>query len=156
MSRQAGGFGTPREQAGSLTMPQPPPTTTTAPVSADKNAENEVRQCGGNVVLMEARLCEIASSLRALARSNVDLEAALDDDAPDDPDFLQAVSENKLAIKRQGQVTKALVREMKFLGTTNVDLEEDVRDVIDSVQCFGVAEKDGQAGSTDTASGLYL
>jgi len=139
-----------------LTMSRPPSTAAaTTATSAEKNAENEVTQCGGDVALMEARLCEIISSIRALGRSNVDLETALKDDSPEDPDFLRAVSENKLTIRRQGLVAEALVREMKAFGT-NVDLDEDVRNVIGSVQCFGVTGKDDEGGTTDTATGLYL
>ena len=147
MSR-AGGFGTPREQAGSLTMLRPE----SAVASVEKNAENEVRQCGGNVVLLEARLCEMTSSIRALARSNVDLEAALKD-SPEDPDFLQALSENRLAIRRQGLVAQALVREMNAMGT-KVDLEEDIRDAVSNVE--GSANQQGEGVSPGTANGLYL
>lgn len=152
-----GASGAARDQAGSLTMP--PPATGAAATSAEKNAENEVRRCGGNAVLMEARLCEMISSIRALVRSNVDLEEALRE-SPEDPDFLQAVSENKLAIRRQGLVAQALVQEMRALGA-KVDLEGDVLDAISNVQKYVSGERSTAEGgegvaSTDTSGGLYL
>jgi hypothetical protein len=66
--------------------------------------------------------------MRALLRSNKDLEEALQSD-PNDPDFLQAVAENKLALRRQGYVAGALVKELKAHGTS-VELEEDIRQAI--------------------------
>jgi hypothetical protein len=48
------------------------------------------RDDGGNVMLMEARLLELYSSLRALHRSNTNLEEALEE-TPGDADFLIAI-----------------------------------------------------------------
>jgi hypothetical protein len=113
-----------REEAGSLTLPHP----NTARSTAAANAMHEVSDCAGNVLLMEARLCEMTSAIRALIRSNEDLEEALKD-APDDPDFNQAVEENRIAIRRKGRVAVALVKEMQAQGA-NVDLEEDILRVV--------------------------
>ena len=115
----------PRDQAGSLTLPAPPrPSRGTA----EENAKTEVLECGGNTQLMEARLCQITSSLRALLRSNRELEEALES-APGDADFLQAIAENQLVIRRQGQVAVALVQDMQARGC-NVELEEDILSVV--------------------------
>jgi len=103
-----------REQAGSLTLPPPPSV--------------EVTECGGNVLLMEARLCELTSSIRALLRSNTDLVEALGDNQ-DDPDFLQAIEENKLAIRRQGRVAVSLAQELQTRGA-NIELEEDIQKAV--------------------------
>ena len=135
-----------RDQAGSLVMPRPPSKTAT---TAASNAKNEVAECGGNVLLLEARLCEITSSIRALLRSNEDLDEALRD-APNDPDFLQAVEENKIAIRRQGRVAESLVNEMKTKGA-KVDLEEDIEHAISGSNVVVVAERSEEQQASNSS-----
>jgi hypothetical protein len=115
-----------REEAGSLTLPAP----TMPRLSGSEKAQKEVLECGGNAQLMEARLCQTTSSIRALIRSNQDLEAALQSD-PNDPDFLQAVAENRLALRRQYLVAVALVKALQAHGAS-VELEEDIRQAINA------------------------
>lgn len=144
----------PRELAGSVTLvrPQTAPKRSTA---AD-NAKTEVLKCGGNTQLMEARLCQITSSVRALIRSNKDLEEALLT-APGDPDFLQAIGENQLIIRRHGQTARALVEEMQSQGC-NVELEEDIRLVAEAESdgitavVFGSAPAASENGGINAAS----
>ena len=113
-----------RADAGSLTLPVPVRTR----LSSAENAQKEVLDCAGNTQLMEGRLCQVTSSIRALVRSNRDLEVALQSD-PDDQDFLQAVAENKLVLQRQCQVAAAFVKELQSHGA-NVELEDDIRQII--------------------------
>jgi hypothetical protein len=115
----------PRDQAGSLVLPAPPRKSR---ATAQDNAKTEVLECGGNTQLMEARLCQMTCSMRALIRSNQELEDALKV-SPGDVDFLQAIAENQLTIRRQGQVAVALVQEMQARGC-HVELEEDIRQII--------------------------
>lgn len=116
----------PREEAGSLVLHLPSPSSH----SAQGLVAREIVNCGGNTLLMEARLCEITSSIRGLVRSNHELrDALLRGESPDDPDFLQAMEENKIAIRRQGYVAAALVQEMQAHGC-NVNLEDDIKEAI--------------------------
>ncbi|KAG7340169.1 cobalamin synthesis protein CbiX [Nitzschia inconspicua] len=79
----------------------------------------------GNVQLMEARLLELSSSLRALYRSNRDLEDALLE-APNDRDFMEAISENKALMTKQKKELTQVVRSMKNLGA-NVEVPDDIQ-----------------------------
>lgn len=153
----------PRDQAGSLVLPPKKSRAT-----AQENANTEVLECGGNTQLMEARLCQMTCSLRALTRSNQELEDALKE-SPDDVDFLQAIAENKLTIRRQGQVALALVQELQTRGC-NVELEDDIRSIVAqdvTVVMLGSASTevgDGNSnnpnstgnGETGDRGGLYL
>eukprot|EP00591_Stephanopyxis_turris_P001336 CAMPEP_0195527768 /NCGR_PEP_ID=MMETSP0794_2-20130614/29684_1 /TAXON_ID=515487 /ORGANISM="Stephanopyxis turris, Strain CCMP 815" /LENGTH=112 /DNA_ID=CAMNT_0040658761 /DNA_START=79 /DNA_END=417 /DNA_ORIENTATION=+ len=87
--------------------------------------KNDSREDGGNVMLMEARLCELMSSLRALARSNQDLKNALVE-SPDDTDFLNAIAENVAVINKQRKLAEALVKDMQRQGVS-IALPEDIR-----------------------------
>ena len=103
-----------RSGAGSMVLERPKP-------------ESEGRTDGGNVQLMEARLTELYSSLRALYRSNQELLKALETD-PDDKDFAEALEENWSAIRKQRDLAMELVRDMKAQGT-DIDLPLDICDM---------------------------
>ena len=115
---------TPRHQAGSLTRH---PAAATSPQAV-------VAECGGNLQLLEARVCELTLSIRALHRSNLALQQALLDDDPKDPDFVQAIEENRAAMLRQGQMAAACVRAMQDGGAARVDLDADIRDILAKVK----------------------
>ena len=105
---------------------------------------------------MEARLCQITSSMRALVRSNKDLEEALET-SPGDADFLQAIAENQLTIRRQGLVAVALVREMKARGC-NAELEADIERVVtgNSEAVLIVSGGESRTADTSPSQGLFL
>lgn len=90
-------------------------------------APTDDRTDGGNVQLMEARLTELLSSLRALYRSNQELAEALKSD-PSDDDFRQALDENWTTMRRQRELSMELVRDMKARGS-NIDMPEDICDM---------------------------
>ena len=74
-------------------MTTPIPTTATSSSQYPQQQQlMEVTQ--GNLLLMEATFLELVSNIRALAKSNRDLDEALIAD-PDDLDFLQALKENR-------------------------------------------------------------
>lgn len=129
-----------RADAGSLTLPAPSKTISNADHTAPSQ---EVAACGGNTQLMEARLCELTSSIRALLRSNTDLEDALAGGNEDDPDFLQALEENNMVVRRQGRVAVALVQELKNHGC-NISLEADVQQALLDISTVVMAENDGE------------
>jgi hypothetical protein len=104
---------TPRNQAASLVMPKPDPESQEAPQ--------------GNPLLMEATFLELVSSIRALHRSNGELEEALKKD-PDDLDFSLAVKENKYIILRKREETLQLVVDMRRMGAS-IDVPEDILDM---------------------------
>lgn len=86
------------------------------------------RTDGGNVQLMEARLTELFSSLRALYRSNQELAEALKSD-PNDDDFRQALEENWATMRRQRELAMDIVRDiMKGQGTI-IDMPQDICDM---------------------------
>ena len=115
-----------REEAGSLTLRRPVSQPSSL-LSAETNATQEVVACGGNTLLLEARLCEMTSSIRALSRSNAALEDALAAAASqEDPDFWQALEENKLAMRRQLCVAVALVEALQRNGS-HIELEDDLQ-----------------------------
>ncbi|CAB9527974.1 expressed unknown protein [Seminavis robusta] len=140
-------FATRREEAGSLILPAPPKTR----LSATENARKEVLECGGNAQLLEARLCQVTSSMRALLRSNSELEEALQTD-PNDPDFLEAVAENRLTLRRQGHLAASLVRELQARGS-NVDLEDDIEKIIIELNEEALASAAAPSSQTTTEEG---
>ena len=121
-----------------MTLPAPSKTN-----NAASALSQEVAACGGNTQLMEARLCELTSSIRALLRSNTDLEGALSAGGnEDDPDFLQALEENKIVVRRQGRVAAALVQELKNHGC-NISLEADLQQALLDISTVVMAENGG-------------
>ncbi|KAL3923927.1 MAG: hypothetical protein SGILL_001361 [Bacillariaceae sp.] len=79
----------------------------------------------GNVQLMEARFMELSSSIRALYKSNKDLEEALQE-SPGDADFMEAILENQDIIVKQRRELIAVVHGMRVLGA-NVDVPDDIQ-----------------------------
>jgi len=144
---------TPRNEAGSMTLPGPTstsPSSFVAQLSSQADARAEVAVCGGNPQLLEARLLQMTCSIRALVKSNAALEEALKED-PDDPDFQLAVEENKLTIRRQGLTAKALVAEMQANGC-NIDLEADVQDALDEVSPERIKVVEVNVGGNNAAA----
>ena len=82
-----------------------------------------------NAQLMEARICQLISSLRALVRSNKELEAALLEE-PEDYDFISAVKENQNVIHKQLQLIMTLANKMKQVGIHNYQLPDDIYKII--------------------------
>ena len=145
----------PRHEAGSQTM-----SRTSTPGSA---AQQAVADCAGNVQLLEARLCEVTQSMRALSKSNQVLRQALQEDAPGDADFQQAVEENYGALSRQGQTAVALVQALQAQGA-RIDLEPDIQQIIlqlpqdyaRSVNASATSGTSTQTDSGEAGGGLYL
>ena len=75
--------------------------------------------------MLEARFLELTSSVRALYKSNQELQDALDD-CPNDPDFIQAINENIGIIKKQQKELVKVVQGMRNLGA-NVDVPDDIQ-----------------------------
>lgn len=106
---------------------------------------------------MEARLIELYSSLRALYRSNKELQEALAAD-PTDRDFLVAVEENWDTMRKQRALAIELVSEMKQRGT-NIDLPLDVceMDIPAHSKKKDVEEQPSDPQqSSNVENGLYL
>ena len=151
-----------RQDAGSLVMEKPHPS------SLYQTPDQAVAACAGNVQLMEARVCELTTSVRALHRSNIELSQALQQEGVDDsndPDFVQAIRENRGGvIRRQGLVCAALVKAMQAHGAKSATLDEDVRTAVRTVEleeaaeATATAEAATQTQSTDTNAegGLHL
>jgi hypothetical protein len=108
-------FPTNRSEAGSMTLERP-------------NPANDRRTDGGNVQLIEARLTELYSSLRALYRSNQELLEALKTN-PNDQDFLDAVEENWTTLRKQRELAMELVRDAQNQGANAIDMPEDIVDM---------------------------
>lgn len=89
------------------------------------NPAHDRRTDGGNVQLMEARLTELYSSLRALYRSNQELLEALKMD-PNDQDFLEAVEENWTTLRKQRELAMELVRDAQNQGAKAIEMPEDI------------------------------
>jgi hypothetical protein len=79
----------------------------------------------GNIQLLEGRFLELASSVRALYKSNEELHDALGD-CPNDPDFIQAIHENIGIMKKQQAELVQVVNGMRNLGA-NVEIPDDIR-----------------------------
>ena len=114
-----------------------------------------------NAQLMEARICQLISSLRALTRSNKELEAALLED-PEDYDFISAVKENRDVIHKQLQLVMALAHKMKEVGIRNYQLPNDISQIIahsstNQQQQSQIHESQPRNTSNDTQNeGLFL
>ena len=113
----------------------------------------------GNLMLMEARFLQLVSSIRALVKSNSDLQEALQED-PDDGDFLTALSENKLVIGKNRKTLLDLVMSMKRLGG-NIDLPDDIRDLeVDPWSSSSATAENNSSGESSrnnqNEEGLFL
>jgi hypothetical protein len=144
----------PRDQAGSATL------ATRRHPSAE-SPDQAVAACGGNLQLLEARVVALTTSIRALHRSNAALaevvaESHARGEAPD-PDFVEAIQENRGAIRRQALTCAALVQAMQAQGA-RVDVEADIREAVRTIELEEAAEATvSQAGATETSEeGLYL
>eukprot|EP00560_Eucampia_antarctica_P000128 CAMPEP_0197834942 /NCGR_PEP_ID=MMETSP1437-20131217/24175_1 /TAXON_ID=49252 ORGANISM="Eucampia antarctica, Strain CCMP1452" /NCGR_SAMPLE_ID=MMETSP1437 /ASSEMBLY_ACC=CAM_ASM_001096 /LENGTH=135 /DNA_ID=CAMNT_0043439997 /DNA_START=43 /DNA_END=450 /DNA_ORIENTATION=+ len=85
----------------------------------------ESRDDGNNFQLMEARICQLISSLRGLVRSNKELETALLDE-PSDKDFIDAIAENREVIGNKMSSLLDIVRDMKRHHGIDYDVPEDI------------------------------
>ena len=131
-----------RSLAGSMVMEKP-------------KQKFERRDDGGNVQLMEARLLELYSSLRALYRSNQELKDALENDPttnPDDPDFLQAIEENWSTIRKQRDLSMELVSEMRLRGM-NIDMPDDIISMEVPAHTTTTTETAGTKATATTSGG---
>jgi predicted nuclease with TOPRIM domain len=97
---------------------------------------------------MEARLTELYSSLRALLRSNQQLEEALSH-TPGDADFIEALEENWSVMRNQRALAVELVTDMKRQGV-NIDIAEDI------CKMSFPAKKEQEQHPTVTETGVYL
>ena len=135
-----------RSQAGSMVMEKP-------------SQKIERRDDGGNVQLMEARLLELYSSLRALYRSNQELKDALETDPtttnPEggDPEFIQAIEENWITIRKQRDLCIELVSEMK-MRSMNIDMPDDIISM--NVPAHTTTTTATSGGEVDDDGGVYL
>ena len=114
----------------SLKQQQQTITPTMIPVSINPSSSNrrddtDAYSYEGNIQLLEARFLELTSSIRALYKSNQELQDALDD-CPNDPDFIQAINENIGIIKKQQKELVKVVQGMRNLGA-NVDVPDDIQ-----------------------------
>jgi hypothetical protein len=125
------------------------------PTAIPKPTPEDAVLDSGNLMLMEARFLQLVSSIRALVRSNEDLEEALKD-SPEDGDFLAAISENKLVIGKNRKYLLDLVMSMKRLGG-NIDLPDDIRDLnIEAWPSSSVSNHGTVEGSGGDSEGLFL
>lgn len=113
---------------------------------------NERRTDGGNVQLMEARVMELFSSLRALYRSNQELTEALKSD-PIDSDFAEALEENWVTIRGQRELATEIVRDMKARGS-NVDMPQDICDM--EIPAWKERKEEEKEQTSGTEEGVYL
>lgn len=126
-------------------MPKPEPKS--------QQSIQEVSQ--GNPLLMEATFLELVSSIRALHRSNGELEEALNHN-PNDVDFLLAVKENKYIILRKREEILRLVVDMKRMGA-NTDVPDDIRDMkIDMTPKQQPNTAPPPSSSEEQEAGVYL
>jgi hypothetical protein len=90
-----------------------------------RKEESEQPYYMGNVQLMEARFLELSSAIRALYKSNNDLQEALQE-CPGDVDFTEAIHENQGIIVKQRKELMAIVQGMRDLGA-NADVPDDIQ-----------------------------
>ena len=102
---------------------------------------------------MEATLTELYSSLRALTRSNKELEEALDIN-PGDADFIEALEENWSVMRKKRALAKELVTDLKRQGV-NIDLAEDIRQM-DLPDLQKASSTQPEQPNTTSDGGIYL
>jgi hypothetical protein len=99
---------------------------------------------------MEASLTELYSSLRALIRSNEQLEEVLRAN-PGDADFIEALEENWSVMRKKRASAIELVNDMQR-QRLSIDLAEDIREMK-----FPALKESTQKEHTPTAGGgIYL
>jgi hypothetical protein len=116
-----------RDEAGSKVLP-----TKAHPSATLQTPAEAVTACGGNPQLLSARLSELTASIRALDRSNTLLQEALKE-TPDDGDFMEALQENRGALRRQAPHCAALVHALQSQGA-NVQVDSDVLQAVQTVE----------------------
>mmetsp|Transcript_2190 Transcript_2190/g.3255 ORF Transcript_2190/g.3255 Transcript_2190/m.3255 type:complete len:137 (+) Transcript_2190:143-553(+) len=134
------------------------------PIAIKKPEKNDVEsQCdGGNLMLMEARSQQLLSSIRALIRSNKDLNDALIE-TPNDSDFLDAFSENHVIILKQRTALLNLVIDMKRQGA-DIDVPEDIVQEANQIQeelsvavaAASISQEEIRGVRTSGDEGIYL
>ena len=77
-----------------------------------------------SALLLDAKLGEICTSIRALARSNDELREALKEH-PGDRDFIVAIHENEEIIVKRREIAAELVRQLRNAGI-DADVPQDV------------------------------
>ena len=77
-----------------------------------------------SALLLDAKLGEIATSIRALARSNDELREALKEH-PGDRDFIVAIHENEEIIVKRREMAAELVRRLRKAGI-DCDVPQDI------------------------------
>ena len=77
-----------------------------------------------SALLLDAKLGELCTSIRALARSNDELREALKEH-PGDRDFIAAIHENEEIIIKRREMAAELVKRLRKAGI-DADLPEDV------------------------------
>mmetsp|Transcript_2141 Transcript_2141/g.6194 ORF Transcript_2141/g.6194 Transcript_2141/m.6194 type:complete len:148 (-) Transcript_2141:25-468(-) len=126
-----------------------------------------------SALLLDAKLGEICTSIRALARSNDELREALKEH-PGDRDFIIAMHENEEIIVKRREMAAELVRRLRKAGI-DADVPQDVLEMqvewkgssgsgdgdIDKeggdIDKAEVGEEKTETGPTaNTADGLYL
>ena len=128
-----------------------------------------------SALLLDAKLGELCTSIRALARSNNELREALEEQ-PGDRDFIVAIHENEEIIVKRREVAAELVKRLRKAGI-DADLPEDILNMkmewkgsIGNDEVEGdqegdgtgetkISSKEGVSASTaspDTGEGLYL
>ena len=128
-----------------------------------------------SALLLDAKLAELCTSIRALSRSNDELREALKEQ-PGDRDFIVAIHENEEIIIKRRETAAELVKRLRKAGI-DADLPEDILNMkmkwkgsIGNDEVEGDQEGDGagetkispeegvsaSAASADTGEGLYL
>ena len=130
-----------------------------------------------SALLLDAKLGELCTSIRALARSNDELREALKEQ-PGDRDFIVAIHENEEIIIKRREAAAELVKRLRKAGI-DADLPDDILNMkmewkgsIGSDEVEGVQEGDGSgetkitsqegvsasiaSADTITSEGLYL
>ena len=128
-----------------------------------------------SALLLDAKLGELCTSIRALARSNDELREALKEQ-PGDRDFIVAIHENEEIIVKRREAAAELVKRLRKAGI-DADLPEDILNMQmewkgsigndevegdqegDSAGETKILPKEGvsaSAASADTGEGLHL
>ena len=129
-----------------IAIPKPPPSSSS---SSDQQHQQPIhrqhvqeRYYAGNVQLMEARVMQLSSTVRALYRSIQELQVAIDEERNDttattattskvpDPDFVDAIAENTGLIERHKKELDELIVAMHDAGASSAEVPDDIN-VID-------------------------
>ena len=127
-----------------------------------------------SALLLDAKLGELCTSIRALARSNDELREALKEQ-PGDRDFIVAIYENEEIIVKRREAAAELVKRLRKAGI-DADLPDDILNmkmewkgsISSEVECDQEGEGSGEtkitsqegisasSASAGTSEGLYL